>query len=314
MTLFIKKKAMARPVKSVILYKSDVVIEDLNSESLDVIGYKYNEMVYDRQGNILMEVKFNRIEEVEEKTENRYDENGFLIEEILYMDDEEIAEHKTFERDANGVIRKEFRHYQDETMDTIFYHYDEEGHLIKKQADDPVDSPEGMEIFSYDKGKLVNHQVLDADESLISEREYTYDDLGKLIETTEHYPDDFHRHTIVQKFDETGKRIKTLRYNGKDQLIEKMTYEWDEMDRVKRIIEETPYGVNTTHHSYDQFGNIILQEEYNEDDELLNRVERTYNEDNRLTESHVFIDGQGKGMSQNYFMRYEYEYFEDEAE
>ncbi|MCX6233471.1 MAG: hypothetical protein NT175_01925 [Bacteroidetes bacterium] len=305
---------MARPVKSVILYKSDVVIEDLNAESLDVIGYKYNEAVYDRQGNILKEIKFNRTEEVDEKTENRYDENGFLIEAILYMDDEEIAEHKTFERDANGVIRKEFRHYQDKTMDTIFYHYDEDGHLIKKQADDPVDSPEGMEIFSYDKGKLVDHQILDADESLISEREYAYNDMGQLMEITEHYPDDFHRHTIVQKFDEAGKRVKTLRYNGKDQLIEKMTYEWDETDRVKRIIEETPYGVNTTHHSYDQAGNIILQEEYNDDDELLNRVERTYNEDNRLTESHVFIDGQGKGMSQNYFIRYEYEYFEDEAE
>jgi phage anti-repressor protein len=302
---------MGKPIKAVILYKNDLVLDNLQSESLDVVGYKYSEAVYDRQGNVLKECKYTVAGEVEEKTENRYDDEGRLIEEILFINDEEIAEHKTFERDARGVILKEYRHYLDDTKDTIHYHYNEEGHLIRKQTMNPDDEPEGAEVFTYENGKLKHYELLDADDSLISEKEFIYDDSGKVTETVEHYPGDFQRHRIVEEFDENGKRIKTLRYNGKEQLVEKMTYEWDKQDRTSGILDETPYGNTTTHFSYDRNNNVILQEDHNQSGELLSKIERKYNEDNQITESQVFIDGQGRGMSQDYNIRYEYEYYDE---
>jgi hypothetical protein len=300
-----------KQVKVLRLYKNDYVIDDLNSEELDVIGYKYNEVVYDRQGNILEKIRYMPTGEVEEKTVNYYDDKGSLIEELYYVNEEELAEHKTFERDEKGRIQREIKHYLDGSKDVTSYSYDEQGHLLEKQTVSSDDELEGKEIYTYRDDKLINYQVLNGDESLSSGKEYTYDETGKIIAATEYYPEDFHRTRIVEKFDDTGRRTQSMRYNGNEQLVEKLTYSWVDQDRVDQVVEETPHGINTSHFIYDQDGSLIVQESYDRNNNLLNKIERKFDADHRLIESHVFIDGQGRGISQNYDVRYEYEFFEE---
>jgi len=300
-----------KPVKVLRLFKNDYVIDDLNSEELDVVGYKYNEVIHDRQGNVLEEIRYTSGGEVEERTVNRYDGNGFLTEEWYYAGDEEPAEHKTYERDEEGRVLREIKHYLDGSQDITSYTYDEQGHLLEKQMMNSDDELEGKEIYTFHDGKLVHYRVLNEDEGLLSEKEIAYDEAGRITSATERYPDDFHRARIVEVFDGEGRRSQTLRYNGHEQLVEKVTYIWADGEHVGQIVEETPYGVTTSHYTYDEEGYLTLQESFDRGNNLVARVERTYGDDHQLIESRVFIDGQGRGISQNYDIKYEYEYFED---
>jgi antitoxin component YwqK of YwqJK toxin-antitoxin module len=108
--------------------------------------------------------------------------------------------------------------------------------------------------------------------------------------------------------DENGKKTAAYRYID-DQLVEKTTYELDEKGRLIKIVDENQYGKSIIQLGYDENGNIIKQEEYDQDKNLLNRVYRRYDKNNNLIESDVFIDGRGERMSQKYVIRYKYEYY-----
>ncbi len=97
-------------------------------------------------------------------------------------------------------------------------------------------------------------------------------------------------------------------FNKKDDLIERAVFFYNEKGNLTEVIEENQKGKNHTFMEYDEKGNLLYQEEKNSDDILKGRVERTYNEDNLVVESHVYSHHYGLGPDINYLISYTYEF------
>ena len=141
---------MSKQIKSTTLTKYDYLAKNIHAEEIEVKGWKYSFTEFDKNGNIILEMKYDRNGKVEEKYKHKYDKKGNPVEDITYLDGREIAEHKTFERDATSQIIKAYKHYNDDTKDTIQYEYNSEGELIKKTIIDVVhiEKPNTVAILS----------------------------------------------------------------------------------------------------------------------------------------------------------------------
>jgi antitoxin component YwqK of YwqJK toxin-antitoxin module len=299
---------MSKIKKSATLNKYDLVAENIHAKELEVKGMKYSYNEYDAKGNETLEIKYNAKGRIEEKYKNAYDDNGFLIEEITYLDGKEIAEHKTYERDEKGVILKAFKHYQDDSKDTLEYKYDENGLLLEVKTIDSYGEVEATEISEYENGKLILKEKHEYDE-LMEKDTYQYDDNGNVIEN-EHWTEEAGTVRFANSFDDRNNLIESLIYNKKGDLVSKSVYTYNDQNKIVTVIEEAPGVVNTTEIAYDDHGNAIKQEEKNKESLINNSVIRTFNENNDVVETTVFIDLHGRGVNQNYTLKFEYEYYD----
>jgi hypothetical protein len=92
-------------------------------------------------------------------------------------------------------------------------------------------------------------------------------------------------------------------------LREKLLYEYGNDNKPLQIIEETPFKKNTLKFTYDEKGNTINQEEYNRQDVLINKISRSFGEENLLTESDIVINNVKDDIGTHYMIRNEYEFF-----
>ena len=301
---------MTKPLKTATLYKNDYLLEDAQSDDLRIKAYKYSETRYDEQGNVVMEIKYAENSKISEKIVNRYNENGHLIEEIYFLDEVEIAERKTFERDTSGKIIKAYKHYLDDSKDTIEYHYDDEGQLKEILGYDVDGDLERKEIFDYQDDKISSLKAFGEEGQPILEKIYTYTDSGNRVDTSEWDEMTGEKTKSIEKFDNRGHILETQRYDHQDQLIDKVSFVSNESGDIINWNEESQLlGKSATEVTYDEQGNDILQVEKNESGEVITKVERKFDNNNRVTESRVFIDGQGKHISQKYFISYEYTFY-----
>jgi antitoxin component YwqK of YwqJK toxin-antitoxin module len=298
---------MAKKVKSVNLFKKDYFPTRSTSQKTGSNEYKYSTTEYDKNGNVVMDLKFNPDHELEDKYENKYNNDGILIEEKHYLSYKEIAEHKTYELDENGKIQKAFKHYNDGSKDTIQYTYDNNGNLTEKITIDSYDEVEAKAIFEYEDQKLVKKESYEYDD-LVSKNTFAYDPDGNLIDESSWTEDDNTR--SIHLYDENGNLEKVSFYNKKDELVAKTTYIYNKKGKIVGVEEETPYGKNSTVITYDEKGNAIEQIEKNEQGEINNSAKRKFNDYNDVIETEIFIEMHGKGINQQYILKYEYEYFE----
>ena len=294
--------------KSATLYKYDIIAEDIHVQELEVkrIKYSYNE--YDQNGKETLEVKYNAKGRIEEKFENKYDDKGNLLEEITYLDGRDIAEHKTYERDNDGRIIKAFKHYLDESKDTIEYSYNDKGLLLEVKTIDSYGEVEAKEISEYEEGKLTLREKYEYDE-LMEKDTYVYDDKGNVIEN-EHWTEEGGVVKFVNEYDEQKDLVKALIYNKDEKLVAKSLYTYNDQHKIIEVVDENPRELNTTSIKYDKNGNALEQQEKNREGNINNSVIRKFNEDNDVIETTVFIDLHGRGVNQNYTLKYEYEYYD----
>lgn len=111
---------------------------------------------------------------------------------------------------------------------------------------------------------------------------------------------------MLYSYDKIGNASIIRRYNEDKHLTERNTYTYDSDGRVSESMEETSSGIEITYTAYDDTGNIVLQEEKTENGELLSRIERTYDNENRPLVTNVFFNRPGQGPK-HYRTRLEYE-------
>jgi hypothetical protein len=203
------------------------------------------------------------------------------------------------------------RNVTDEELDirghlSNFTEFDQSGHLLKE--------------IKYDRSGLFEDMHI-----------YTYDDKGFLI-TDSYYPEENEEaEKITYENDETGLVVKT-RKKYLDGSVDTTVYSYDENKRLEKMVTTSDDGEpeevevienperplsddipdteeNEARITRNEKGQIVLEEVFSEDDQLLSTIERKYNEDENLSEVEVFIDGQGKRFTRHYILRYEYTYF-----
>ncbi len=301
---------MNKKIKSITAYHFDFVPADEEQEEIQLDGYKTALEEFDDKSNLIKEVTFNQSEEIEQVYVYMYNEKGILTEEILYYDTDDIVNRKTFSINEKGIKIKEIVYYSEDEYDTIIYHYDDKDKLIEKVHYSMDQEIETTEKFVYADDNLVENSIYNDDSKLIFQKLFKYDEKAN---ETEYKSNDLIENIIITKihsYDEENRITETLTYNGKDQLTEKLLYEYNTGGKPVQIIDETAFKKNTIKFSYDNRGNLICQEEYNRNNELINKINRKYDENNLLLESDVVINNIKQGITEHYSTKNEYEYFE----
>jgi hypothetical protein len=276
--------------------------EELSTEEKLVSYTEFNE-----KGNIIKEIKYNGNGEVEEKYAIVYDANDNLAEEVFFIDDNEIAEQNKYIRDDQGKVLKVLKHYIDGAQDTAIYQHDRDGRVVEITVTDPDGETESREVFVYNHDRMVLKELFEYDEPVLKET-FAYDDKGNLVENTR-LEKDKKLVRYLNEYNDKGKLIKSLTFNEKDKLIEKTSYHLDDLDRVTRIAFENPFESTTTSIEYDVIGNAVSQTETGPGERINHKVIRTFNENNDLVSSEVYIDHHGRTINEHYMYEYFYEYF-----
>ena len=280
-------------------------LEDAESREHEYI-YQYIE--YDEKGNILLEETHIPEGPVEHKASYRYDPDGRLIEELLLEEDDFVSEHRTMEYDAKGYLWKERSHYLDGSYDETVCHYDEEGKLLLKEtAGDDGESGNRVKIEYNDKHP-VSEIEYDADENVVSEKKFEFDEAGNLVSESIKSQDE--NYELFHEYDEKGNRSVSKRYDEQGQLIERSTYSRDEQGKATQVKEESVTGIEVLNNELDERGNIIVQETVTDNDELISRIERSYDDHDQVVITHVQVVGHGQRPSQDYRIRFEYTYYD----
>jgi YD repeat-containing protein len=298
-----------KKIKESLVYKKDLVLKSATDQELEEHEYLFSRTLYNESGKVISEKQFDSQGELVQDYVYAYNDQGYLIEEKLQEADGFVAVHKSFEVDDKGRIIKEFRHYMDESFDTIIYHYDENGKLIKKETFDPDNDLESTEEFEYKDDRISRHLVTDSDGDTLSEKKISYDENGNPLETEEFDGSVGESVRTVNEFYASGNKKEVLTYNNAGQLIEKVILKEDAQGRITQVVEESTTKKNTINFTYDANGNVVYQDEFDRNGEMTGKVSRVYDENNKLVSSNVFIHGGGRGLSRNYTLRQEYVYY-----
>jgi hypothetical protein len=299
----------SQKIKESLVYKKDLVLKSATDQELEEHEYLFSRTVYNEDGKVTSEKQYDNQGELVQDYIYTYNDKGHLIEEKLQEADGFVAVHKSFEVDDKGKVLKEFRHYMDETFDTVVFHYNEKWELVKKETFDPDNDLESTEEFSYEGDRINRHVVFDADGDILSEKKTTYDDKGNAIETEEFDGSVGESVKTVTEYHPSGNKKEVLTYNSADQLIEKVKLKEDAQGRIEQVVEESTSKKNTINFTYDAKGNVVHQDEFDRNGEMIGKVSRVYDDNNKLVSSNVFIHGGGRGLSRNYTLRQEYVYY-----
>jgi hypothetical protein len=264
---------------------------------------------YDENENILRSESYRSEGELSELYEYRYDENGNLIEEICYFEEDVVAEHRHYTwNDKKQCISEKCLFVENDVESLTQFSYAEDGKLAEKAIMGYDGEIEEKETFTYIDGKLSTAALFDEEGNRIWEKIYEYEGDG-LISTLEHISADEHDN-FQQDFyyDNKGNLEKTLKYNCKQELTEKSIYQYDDSNQVVQLEEETVGNKKTSRFQYDEKGNQIKQEEYNNDGILITSIERNFNPEKRILESLVYIYDPKDNLHQMYAYKYEYEF------
>lgn len=294
-----------------VVYKKDIVLKSASEDHLEEVEYVLSKTTYNTKGEVISEIQYDPDGNITQETIHEYDDRGFLVKEILRDGDGFIADHKTYERNDQGKVNREFRHYMDESFDTVKYFYDDQGVLVKKETIDPDQDLESIEEFTHWNGLLTHYLLKDDQGSVLAEKRMQYDNKGQMVELYDYDGSEDIATRKVTSWYPSGNKKEVLTYNEEDKLIEKVTFKEGKDGQVIQMVEEGIDQKNILNFEYDEHGNVIVQEEFDKNGELISKVKRSYNDHKLVESSQVFIDGAGRRPSRNYTLRQEYVYFDE---
>ncbi|MBN1340502.1 MAG: hypothetical protein JXA03_14325 [Bacteroidales bacterium] len=297
---------MKKNIKSVTVYRKELVVNHLDEDGFEWKNSKYSHTEFDPGGNAILEMKFFKSGEVEEKYEYAYDENGRIIEEKEYLDESNVAEHRTIERNGEGKATRDTLRYQDGSEEITEYIYNQEGRLTGKITRNEDGEIEKQENYEYVNGLLAKKTESEYGEP-VSDETYRYHDNGKVKERIRH--NEGEEAVFVNTFDPEGRIMEAKRYDTGNKLLGRTSYTYDESGKPARITEESKGGISVTEIGYDHIGNAVTETEKDREGNVIHSAERSYNDNNDVVESIVFVNHRGRAVNQHYILKYEYEYF-----
>lgn len=303
---------MDKKIKSLSVFRKDLKpgsISTSHDEKEFIVSESHYEPAF---GKLTSETQFSSDGMIEQIMRFEYDANGFLTCEELLEGDGTVLEKKTFEADSEGRIARVFVHYADLSADRIEYIYDEKGRLIRKESFDETDVFGWAENFEYESDHLARETKLDEDGGILAETFYTYDDNGNLAEALCDNPEEDIWYRKVYRYDDAGFRMSVTAYNREGDPVERVTFENDDQGRPTQIVEENRRQKNTVIMEYNELGEIVFQEEKDLNGEVTNRLEKVFDQNGMLLESHILVRNFQRGISRNYLLRNEYTFFDEQ--
>ena len=185
---------MEKKIKSIDLYRTNIVPGDAGEEDILMDEHMINRTVYDEDGNETERITYSPEGEVEERIIVNYS-NGHPVEEILELEGE---------------------------PDKISYTY-EDGKPVQKLVTDS-DGDEGEKfLWHYKDGKLVKSVSYNEYGNIDLTREHSYNEAGHLEQITETRISADDKISIVTLFDEAGNLVQEKQYDRKGNLVSRST-------------------------------------------------------------------------------------------
>lgn len=280
-------------------------ISDLDESEIRENEYLHESTEFNDAGLAIEAITYNPDGSVESVFKYQYNDAGLLEHELLFENDGEITQHRSLEYNAAGQVIKESVHYLDGTADDLLYTYDEKGRLVSRRSIDSDGETGNYLVNVYDGDHLVSESEYDISGEIITQRRIVYNDEGKMTEEIFVTPEE--NYHIVYNYDENGIASVRRRYNDEKHLMERNTFSYDSEGRLSESMEETSAGIEMSYTSYDEAGNIILQEEQTENGDLLSRIERTWDQAKRPLTTVVLSQRPGQMAPVHYRIRVQYE-------
>jgi hypothetical protein len=293
-------------IKETIVYRKEVVLKDTSADYLEEHEYMFSKEVFDHAGNKIYDAHYDDTGKVIQEICFYYNDKRLLIEEKIMDGDGCMEEHKKFEYDQNDKLIKEFHYYMDDTFDTVKTFHDG-NNVVRKEVYDFDNELERTEQYYYEDGMLIKMEV--KDQELTFRKEIRYDTKKLPVEIVEY--DAIENSTIktINEYYPSGNKKAVQVFNENDELVERTILTENEKGHIVKVVEENSSKKNTITMEYDDQGNVLLHHEYDRYGELVNKVQREYNDKNMLSCSKVFMNGAGKNFSRNYELRQDYVFF-----
>ncbi|MEZ5197217.1 MAG: hypothetical protein R2764_12690 [Bacteroidales bacterium] len=192
-------------------------------------------------------------------TYTEFDEKGNLVLEIKYNEEAEVDEKLEITYDDNGFIKEEKSFFEgNELSDHASYERDENG-VIRKSFKHYQDGTTDTINYRYDTdGNLIEKVTVDSYDEVESKELATYEN-GKLI-------------------------LKEI-YEY-DELMAKETYLFDDYGNMIEHHTWSPDDGNRSYkHVYDEKGNLIQSNQYNNKEELSGKAVYSYNKIGKVVEA-----------------------------
>jgi YD repeat-containing protein len=299
---------MSKTIKSVSLYRYDILENGLADEIEDWDDFLQTKTHYSEDGRVTKESTFSSWNDSSQVIEYIYDANNLLIEERYSQDDEEVNESVTYLRNQDLKLMKEIHTFLDGSEDITEYEYNDQHQLISKRLTNSDGETEQKLIFDYNGDLLVSETTEDGSGNLVVKTSYSYHENGTVSQSEQIIHEDGKSERLVNQFDENGQRLKSLKYNTQEQLIEINRFNYND-GRLTEIEDENQRGHYFIKFTYDDRGNILSQEEMNDRGEVTSTIERTFDGENRLLQATIYVNGMNYRPNQHYIIRYVYEFY-----
>jgi hypothetical protein len=275
----------AKPKKIIVnqtIYKDDTFEKDAISSQRILTETTFNDA-----GQIIHEIRFGADGMVESIVTNTYNEAGKLLTREHQDEQEQSTEKLEFFYNEAGNAEKHFKIYTDGSQDVIEYKYDSSNQLISKRVIDDEGEVEEITRYAYSGNKLILEEIKDGTGEIVSTNKYSFDDNGNETVHETSNPEGYLK--IVNTYNAQNKRITTVKIDEDGEIVEETSIEEDEESKTIKMIENSPSGTVFYNILLDNQGRQLMQEEYDENEDLLSRVEREYDESGNLIQSKAIV-------------------------
>ncbi len=264
------------------------------------------EVLFDADGNIIEEIKYDLTGEIEEKNSYTFNSNGKLLTHTLLYALDDATEKRVLTRNEKGLLISEIKYYGDDTGEKTEYEYDEKDNvtaIIRYDEEGLLISRE--EIKYNEKGNIIDRTTYSPDKAILAKitfslpennqvEENEFDEKGVLVSKT------------LLKFNENGKELSSLQTTPQGKLIASVQNTYDERGNIIEKIYKDFYS-KTLKYSYNEKDNLTIQELYDDNGLLLRKNMFEYDEDgNVIAEQTYEMDTSRGGRDKHFGTRYEY--------
>ncbi len=199
--------------------------------------------------------------------------------------------------------------------------FDPDGRPLKEIRYNRHGEFEEMFAYGYDgQGNLISEKYYPQEDEIAEEKTIVRNEAGLILKALKHYQDGS-VDTITFEYDQEGQLSKKVTTTDEGEVEQVETFEWEDGNLVHHhifdengdLVEElldSDIRQNQTRVTHNDRGQVISEEEIDEDGTVIMTVRRSYNNDGHADEVEVFIDGQGQAISRHYTLKYEYTFFE----
>jgi hypothetical protein len=290
-----------RKIKTISANRETYTVLSALDKELTLVKHPAFLREFDEKGKLISESNFDFEGQITEKYVYKY-ENDLLVEKVTFYDETEEAE-KEFHAYAQGLRTKTTIQYNEGYEETFIYEYDQKGRLLSRKSEEEFGE---KDLYEYLNNNIILKQF-DEDGNNYSTIRSTLDTKGRVIsKTVSDENGENQTDYVYDEFDRIGEEIEI---NLSDSSTKKNIIDYDSDGKPLKITSINDDEITITKYSYDSLGNEILQEETDENDNLYHKVQRKFDEEGNVLETHVEIIDTNS-IDRNYSLYYHYQFFE----